>query len=585
LSLPDEPSAADPPAGDRPQRIVADDRLRYQMWQLRHMATRDDLFKQRLAARRLQHRPVFSIITPVYDTPPYVLRRMLSSVKDQTYPYWEHCLVDDGSSEGWIARTIEREAAADTRIRFRRRVTNGGIVAASNDALALATGAFVVLLDHDDEIEPHALYALACELDRHPDLDMLYSNLDFIGKDGLRSHPHIWPAWSPELLEMLPYTVHISAFRRTLVRELGGFREGLDGAQDYDLMLRVTERTTRIGYVPDILYHWREGDTSAANNLDAKPYAFDAGKRAASDHLARMDIPADRADGFGPGLHRLAFDRFRQPRVSIVVSPATPPGGTVTRSAASTLASVRSIVQRTRYPSYEIVIAVPADTDAAEIAALVGLAPERVRIVRLDGTTNAAEATNAAVAETDGELLVLLGADLEVLTDDWLTAMQGYAQRPAVGAVGPKVYAQNGTIAHAGIVLPRGVPHHVHQGKDSAAWYGYMLHVTGNYAAVSGACMMTRRSLFDEVSGLRAPASVGYSDVDYCLRFREKGHRMVFTPDAELRYLHPTEHAAPAVEAQRRAAFRRHWPDLPTVDPYYSQQFDQRDGQFSLALC
>jgi hypothetical protein len=301
-----------------------------------------------------------------------------------------------------------------------------------------------------------------------------------------------------------------------------------------------------------------------------------------ADHLERAGIQADRADGFGLGMHRLRFDRYRRPRVSVLAQVVPGPSTASVPSHGAVVERIGALIAGTTYPSFEVVIAAPGAIAADLASALLETAPALARVVEVGDGTSASEAVNAAARAADGELLLMLDVNLQTLTEDWLTALQGYAQRPAIGAVGPKVYAHDGTIAHAGIVLPRGVPHHVHHGKDGASWFGHILHAPGNYSAVSGACLMTRRSLFLELGGFREPDTVGYSDVDYCLRLRERDYRIVYTPYAELRYVSPMEYVPPPLEAQQRAALHRQWPNLPSVDPYYNPYFDQRDGQFTI---
>lgn len=582
---PEHGSASIAPGDEGLQRLrVADERLRYQMWVLRQMPSRDDLYKQRLATRRLRQTPLISVVTPVYNTPPDMLRRMLSSVRNQTYPHWQHCLVDDGSSEAWIARMLERAAGADERVIFRRRQRNGGIVVASNDAVDLATGELVAFLDHDDELDPQALYAVARKFNDCPDVDVMYSDLDLIGVDGIRTAPYFWPDWSPELLLCFPFIVHLRVYRRELLRAVGAFREGLDGAQDYDLALRITERTDRIAHIPQILYHWRVAPHSAANNPDAKPYAFEAGKRAIGDYLTRNRIEAHRDNGPFLGSHRVQFDRAIQPSVSIVSSLVDAAGATPSRSLSSLAESLTRIASGTDYPHVEIVVVTPPSLMDCARLTLAEVSRMPVRVVDAENTPDDAHALNVGAAHAGGEQLLFLGEDLEGLAGDWLSALVDFSRQNAIGAVGPKVYAHDGTIEHAGIVLPRGVPRHVLRGAPgSSNGYQWNLRVRMNYSAVSGACLMTRRAVFDEVGGFRSAAVVGYSDVDYCLRVREHGYRIVFTPDAELRYLGPLA-ASEATDGTRLTAFRRQWSSRLGRDPYYNPSFDQDDAQFVVGL-
>jgi O-antigen biosynthesis protein len=550
------------------------------------MPTRDDLYRQRFAAQRLRYRPTMSVVTPLFNTPPEALRRLLASVKNQTYPHWQHCLVDDGSAEPWIARTVERAAATDPRIAFKRRDRNGGIVAASNDALELASGEYVAFLDHDDQLDPEALFAVARTLGEAPQTDLIYSDADLVGADGIRHSPYFWPDWSPELLLALPYIAHLLVIRRTQDRDLGGFRAGLDGAQDYDLVLRVTEASARIAHIPRVLYHWWASEHSVVQNPDAKPYFVEAGRRAVDDALSRRQlIDAQRVSGPFLGAHRIRFGQADALPVSAIMVLPGQGECRVPRLPTSVAESLARIVRGTQYPSLELVVVTPVDRAADVRSALAGLTSTRVRVVDAADAPDEASAINLGASHATGEMLLILGADLEPLADDWLLEMVGFARHARIGAVGPKVYASTGTIEHAGIVLPKGTPHHVLRGEPGAI-DGYMcsLRLTRNYSAVSGACLVTRRAIFHEVGGFRSATTVGFSDVDYCLRLREHGYRIVWTPHAELRYLHPTPAAHDLADAARLDTFRRAWSGLPTVDPYYNPSFDQCNGLFIMGL-
>jgi glycosyltransferase involved in cell wall biosynthesis len=565
--------------------------LRYQRWILRQTPPSDILYRQRFAAYRRAQRPLISVVTPVYNTPPDILRRMLSSVKNQTYQIWEHCLVDDGSSEAWIAPLLEKEAARDARVRFRRRDQNGGIAAASNDALALATGEFVAFVDHDDEIEPDALDEVVRAIETHPGTDAIYTDFDILSEGGARQFPAFWPDWSPERLECLPYTVHLRVYRRAVIAAAGGLRPEFDGAQDYDLALRVSEITDRIVHIPRVLYHWRINKTSAAAGTGAKPYAFEAGIRAIGEYIERQQIPAVRTPGPVPGLHALDFDSAVLPPVSIIV--ALPPdadalasGGPDPRTAGSLAASLTSLLAASEPAVHEVVVVVPQAQQEAVRSALESLPPGRARVVMLpDGLSHTA-ALNTGARQATGDVLLFLGEDLEAAGDAWLRQLAGYVQRPPVGAVGPKIYAPSGEVHHAGIVLPRRRPHPAHRGEPVEAWGFYWdLQTAINYTAVSGACLATRRAIFEEVGGFRSAAEVGYSDVDYCLRLRERGYRVVFVGYAELRQIHEAPVPSADVEQARLLAFQRTWPALPEVDPYYNPNFNQGDGAFTIGDC
>lgn len=603
-------------------------RLRYHAWVLQHLPTPAELARQRWSVRRWRHAPTISIITPVYDTPPEMLRRMISSVRRQSYPHWQLCLVDDGSPAPWTTAALARYAARDARIRVATRARNGGIVAASNDALALATGEFVALLDDDDELDPRALYALARTIVTQPDVDAIYTDFDVIGTDGVRYEPVLAPGWSPELLLSIPYIVHLTAYRRELVERLGRFRPEYEGSQDYDLALRVTRATTRIVHVPEVLYHWRAWARSAAGNPTAKPYAYAAGIRAITDHLRDHPFEARRAEGPANGLHAVRFGIRGEPLVSVVVPLLPRHGASVSeaapaRDAGQLLRSLSRLLRGTSYPHCECLIvgsradwarvSAVLDTAAASTAAAddagtgagtdgsrddgshagdgagngasgdasgnaggdagldIAALRARVRFILYDGPPDAALAANAGAAQARGEHLLFLGDELEALSDDWLTALLEFSQQPGIGAVGAKIYRQDDAIWHAGMIVPRAAPHLVWRDDGIAR----------NYAAVSGACLMTARATFEATGGFEAGERVGCSDVDYCLRLQARGERIVLTPHARLRHV-----GAPPAEADAasRATFQRAWGDRMEYDPYYNRNYRQDGPWFAVGL-
>jgi glycosyltransferase involved in cell wall biosynthesis len=588
------------PAVPRPEPW--EPRLRYHAWILQQMPTPDDLTRQRLAVRRWTNPPTISVVTPVWNTPPEMLRRMVRSVRRQSYPHWELCLVDDGSPAPWMSAALARLAAGDPRIRVARRACNGGIVAASNDALALATGEFIALLDDDDELDPRALFALAREIVARRDVDLLYTDFDVIGTDGVRHEPILAPAWSPELLLTLPYIVHLTAYRRDLVQRVGGFRPEYEGSQDYDLALRVTRATDRIVHIPEVLYHWRAWARSAAGNPAAKPYAYAAGVRAITEHLRDHAFEARREDGHALGFHGIRFAIKNRPLVSVIV-PLLPRHGDTgdnaphARDAGTLRRRLATLLQGTAYEHVECLIVGPgaaaaaadairadartdtgaethgsaaADADAVAVADADAL-DGRVRFVAYDGPADAALAANAGAAHARGEHLLFLDGDLEPLRDDWLGALLEFSQQPAIGVVGAKIYRSDGVIWHAGIIVPRAAPHLV--------WRDDL--ITRNYAAVSGACLMTPRATFEAAGGFRSRAEAGCSDVDYCLRVIERGERIVLTPHARLRHTGaPPAEAGPA----HRAIFQQQWAGRMELDPYYNRNYRQDGAWFAVAL-
>jgi O-antigen biosynthesis protein len=582
LNVPTTPSSSEAPDAETLDRMRR--RRAYQAWLLARLPTAAELTRQRLAVRRWSNPPLISIVTPVYATPPEILRRMIRSVQHQSYPHWELCLVDDGSPSSWNADMVTRLAAGDPRIRFTRRPHNGGIVAASNDALAMATGEFVALLDHDDELDPRALFAVAREIVARRDVDVIYTDFDVVDAEGLPVVPFLAPDWSPELLLGIPYIVHLTVYRRSLVAQVGGFRPEFEGSQDYDLILRLTRQTDRIVHVPRVLYHWRAWSRSAAANPEAKPWAYAAGIRAIGDHLAHRRFGGRREPGPELGLHAARFQIEGAPLVSVIV---TRRAETEDGDGSHMIRRVAALARRTTYAPCEYVLTGTRDEmEAARLAWLArdkgqardewrmvgGAAAPEVRFAAYDGlAADPALAANAGAAAARGEYLLFLDAALDPLREDWLSALLELSQQPGIGAVGGQLVDQSGGLWHGGIVITGGEPRLVTR-ED--------YRLIRNLSAVSGACLMTPRAVFDAAEGFSPAGQAGYSDVDYCLRLRERGARIVFTPHACLQFAAapPQTAAAPA----HQEAFRARWQARTQADPYYNPNFRQDAARFEI---
>jgi GT2 family glycosyltransferase len=513
--------------------------------------------------------PRFSIITPVYETPAGVLRAMLRSVRRQRFHDWELCLVDDASSRSRVAAVLDAAARRDPRIRVRLRDENGGIVAASNDALEMARGEFVVLLDHDDKLHPDALAAVAEAIDDAPDADYVYTDEDKLDRAGLHFGPFFKPDWSPERMRTQMYTCHLSVLRRSLVEMVGGFDADVEGSQDWDLVLKVTERSRRVVHVPRVLYHWRAlAASTAGGGESAKPWAFDAGTRAVQAHCERIGLQARvRREEDLPGVYHLDPALADEPRVSIVI----PTNGQrrEVRYEEVTLVEhcLRSIVETSTYSNYELVVVVDASTDPARIEPLSGIAGERLRLVAYEGEFNYSAKINLGAGHADGELLLMLNDDMEVVTPDWIERMAMYARHPEIGAVGARLLWEDGCIQHAGVVFEGGLPGHVYRGF-TGAYKGYSnnARVAQNYLAVTGACMMTAADAFSRVGGLSTEFPVNYNDVDYCLKLRAEGLRVVYDPDTVLYHFESSSRSMDVEDWEKEALLQR-WHSETAVDP------------------
>jgi GT2 family glycosyltransferase len=512
--------------------------------------------------------PRFSILTPVYETPAGVLRKMLRSVQRQSFEDWELCLVDDRSSQPHVRAILDR-AQTDRRIRVKRREANAGIVAASNDALEMARGEFVALLDHDDELHPDALAYVAAAIDQAPDADYVYTDEDKIDLRGRHSNPFFKPDWSPERLRTQMYTCHLSVLRRSLVEQVGGFDPEFEGSQDWDLVLKVTERARAIVHVPRVLYHWRILETSAAATADAKPWAFEAGRRAVQAHCERIGLPAEvEQDAADPGVLHLRPRLERKPLVSIVI----PTGGQVRdvrfEPVVLVVNCIRSIVERSTYDNYEIVCVVDDSIEPAIVDELRTIAGERLRLVRFTGPFDFSAKVNLGAIHSEGKHLLLLNDDIEVTTPEWIERMVMYSERDGIGVVGGRLVWGDTRLQHVGVSFENGLPGHLYRGF-SGDFTGYMnaVLIARNCLAVTGACLMTRRDVFDELGGLTPDFPVNFNDVDYCLKVHAGGRRIVYDPDLILYHFESSSRSAKVEEWEYNRLVDR-WQRFAAVDPF-----------------
>lgn len=475
--------------------------------------------------------PLISIIVPVYRTPEAWLRRCIDSVLAQAYPSWEMCIADDASPDKAVRELLVEYERKDRRIRVAYRKRNGHISEASNSALEMARGDYVALLDHDDELRPHALLEVVETLRARPDLEFVYSDEDKIDEKGRRFQPNFKPDWNPDLLLSQNYVCHFTVIRTGLVRRVGGFRLGYEGSQDHDLFLRCTAGLDpgRIFHIPKVLYHWRAVSGSTALERHAKDYASSAGGRAVADHVGAID-PRARVEELSHGHFRVRWPLpDPAPKVSVIVP---------TRDRAELLQTcVESVLARTRYPDFELVIVDNGSTQPEALAFLDTLrSHERVKVLSYDAPFNFSAINNWAVRQCDGEVLCLLNNDIEVVSEGWLEEMAALALREDTGAVGAMLYYPDGSIQHAGVILGLGgVANHAYCGEPAGhAGHGARALVVQNLSAVTAACLVIRRQVYDQVGGLDERLQVAFNDIDFCLRVREAGYRNVWTPFAEL---------------------------------------------------
>lgn len=518
-------------------------RARYQAWFAAHAPSPSVLAALAADAERLPTRPVISILTPVYNTPPEFLKAAAASVLAQTYPHWEWCLCNDASTSSETLDALR--SLSDSRIRVIHLERNAGISAATQAALEVATGDFIALLDHDDELTPDALSRVAARLNETPALDLIYSDEDKRDEDGGLSEPYFKPDWSPEHLLSAMYTCHLTVARRALVRRAGGFRTPYDGAQDHDLALRLSELTDRIDHLPAVLYHWRRAPASSATAAAEKPWADDAGRKAVGNCLERRGVEPNVDRGEVPGVYRPRFP-VRHGSVLLLVL------GDDRAAAEACLSSLREVTNR---PGVIAVVALPV---SAEI--------------------------NALVAEHAADDLVCIDAAVDVADDDWLDALLEFSQQTAIGACGGKVQYADGRLRHIGLLLGvgGGVARAMHQ--HPGASYGCFSSAVGirNYSAVSGELFASRRQVWTQVGGFDEALPWIGADVDYCLKARRAGLRVVFTPYARAR-LRPGAtpgQAAPTEETIQ--TLRARWPAAFERDPYFNPNLSLASGDYEL---
>ena len=558
----------------------------YRQWIKKNEPDREGLEFQRLQAVSLPLHPLISIVVPVYNPPLAVLEATLQSVLDQTYPAWQCCLANGDPANKAVRDLLESYAGRDERFRILHLEQNLGIAGNTNAAVRLATGDYVGFLDHDDLLAPFALFEVAVRLISHPDIDVFFSDEDMFNQKGKRVYPFFKPGFSPDLLRSVNYMCHFLVVRKSLGDQVGWIREGYEGAQDFDFILRVSEFAKKIERIPKILYHWRAISGSTADDSYAKPYAGPSGIRALQDHLARRGTPGSVETVFMPTWYRIQYEIPGTPRVSIIILNHD--------HAADLCKGVSSILEKSTWQHYELLIVEnnSKEPETFQLYEELKKRDARVRIVEWNHPFNYSQVNNWAAAQASGEILLFLNNDIEVITPDWLEQMLMHAVRSEVGSVGAKLYFPNNTIQHAGVILGIGdVAGHGHKGfPRKMVGHGGQLTQIRNTAANTAACIMLRREVFEEVGGFDENYILAYGDVDLCLKILEKGYLNVWTPFAEL-YHHESKtrgyERAPEQLARYRNEvfyFWQRWEDfMRRGDPYYNPNLSSKREDFHLA--
>ncbi len=548
-----------------------------------------DRKKIKKEVRTLSYKPLISVIMPVYNTPEEWLKLAIDSVRNQLYPHWELCIADDASSAPHIKKMLSKYAKKDPRIKVVYRETNGYISEASNSALQLATGEFIALLDHDDVLAEHALYKIAEELNHYPDAVLIYSDEDKIDANGKRSEPYFKSDWNPDLLYSHNFINHLGVYRRSVVNKVGGFRTGYEGSQDYDLVLRVVEVATssQIRHIPHILYHWRFVPESVSNS---KGYTCeDAARKAIRAHLERQKVVDAQvvANPFLPNYHRVIYSLPKTlPLVSIIVP---------TKDKMDVFkCCIDSVLQKTEYPNFELIIIDNQSKQQETHDYFEEIKRhQKVKVISYDNPFNYSKINNFAVQHSQGEVLLFLNNDTEVISPSWLTEIVSQVRRDEIGVVGVKLYYPDDTIQHAGVICGFGsVAGHLfwRLPRNSLGYMGKHA-LSQNFLAVTGACMAMRRSVFEELNGFEENTLVvAFNDVDLCLRAYKKGYRILWTPHVELYHYESLTRGRPQTEAEKTQEEREinymieHWGALLHKDPFFNPNFSLTCTHYTLAF-
>lgn len=562
------------------ERFQADD-VDYEEWYKNHKPTMEELQRQREA--KFDYEPMISILVPVYNTPEEFLKQMIQSVRKQTYDNWELCIANANPANETVAEILRISSTKDERIKVKDVPENEGIAQNTNAVLAIATGDYIGLLDHDDLLTPDALYEVVKMINENDRPQVLYSDEDKITMD-LSEHfqPHMKPDYNKDLLRSNNYITHFFVAERMLVEEVGGEDGEYNGAQDYDLILKCTERAKGIAHIPRILYHWRVHKASTADNPASKMYAFDAGKRAIEDHLKRCGEIGKVSHEKDLGFYRVKYQVQGSPLISIIIP---------NKDQVESLDKCLRSIEKSSYKNYEIIIVENNSTEDETFAYYKKIESDKIRIVYWSDEFNYSAINNFGVKHARGDYLLLLNNDVEVIATDWLEELTANCQRKDVGIVGARLYYPDDTIQHAGIVIGIG-------GVAGALFVGMPRMFTGylhkaaiqqDLSAVTAACMMVKRSVYEELGGLEEELKVAFNDVDFCLRARKKGYLVVYDPNVELYHFESksrgTEDSKEKIRRFQNEIeyMRSHWLELlKKGDPMYNPNLTLTKWDYSL---
>lgn len=590
------------------------DEVPYEPWFEYYKASPEELEKQKKQEKKFSYRPVISIVVPTYQTPEHYLVEMLESVYAQSYSNWQLCIADASPSED-VKKTVEAfiQEKQETRIIYQHLKKNLGIAENTNAGLEIATGEWIGLLDHDDLLAPEALFEMVAKMNQNAEFEMLYSDEDKIteGKKGEWKHsqPHFKPDFSVDLLRSNNYITHFLCVKRNVLEQAGGFRREFDGAQDYDFILRCTEKAKKVGHVSKVLYHWRVHRSSTSDNPMSKKYAYDAGQRAIEEHLERVGQKGVVSQRKFFGFYRVKYQVQGNPLISILIP---------NKDQADVLKRCIQSIEKSSYQNYEVIIIennstqpetfqyysdlcgmkYQPETDSGQCSETEKISCEgklsgeqSIKVVTWQGGFNYSAINNFGASFAAGEYLILLNNDIELITKDWMEEMLGNCQRPEVGIVGARLYYPDNTIQHAGIVVGiDGIAANMFPGmKREREGYMHRAATQLNYSAVTAACMMIEKKVFDEVGGLEEKLTVAFNDLDLCLRVGAAGYLVVYNPSVEAyHYESKSRGKEDTKEKVRRFGdeiefIRTRWITLlKKGDPYYNPNFSLKKCNYAL---
>ncbi|MBT8195965.1 MAG: glycosyltransferase family 2 protein [Bacteroidia bacterium] len=561
----------------------------YKEWKRFNSPTASDLKEYKKLIPNFKYQPLISIVLPVYNSNLKFLEQCCDSVFNQIYENWELCISDDYSTIPGVIEYLKQIKASNSKVKLNFRSENGHISANTNDAIELASGEFVAFLDHDDLLAPEALYEIVKELNADQTHDLIYSDEDFVDARGNTGNPYFKPDWSPESFLARNYITHLSVFRKSILNELSGMRTGFEGSQDYDLLLRFTERTQNIKHIPKVLYHWRIHNDSSTDSDAAKPYAYEAGVKALTEALQRRGINGTVALQEGmPGYYEVHPELKENYKVSIIIP---------SKNEAEVLKKcIDSIIEKSTYKNYEIIV---IDNDSTEESfhkltdQYKSNLNDRFQAIRLSIEFNFSTLMNVGVKRSSGDFVLLLNNDMEVITPNWIQNMLEFAQLKDIGAVGAKLLYPNGTIQHSGTVIGLGgIAGHTFIGKEANDdGYFYAIKSINNYSAVTAACLMIKKEKFEQVNGFEEKLPVEFNDVDFCLRVLEAGYRNVYLPNVELYHYESLSRGNPHASEESHKKhlhavkyFKEHWKKYIEHDPSYSPNLTLMSTHFDIRV-